>query len=161
MLPWLVAAVLVLAGGVEAEASCGQCGEAATQLATVLQSAPVLQLQAAMLQRQVCPQVSPCSPLHPCSRPLQHLGEEASQCEALVASCFPALASCLHRSLQPRALAQCGLRGDCGSPAPSPAPLDTGPSPAPSCQDCREVLARMAEFMVQESCHTLDILDTK
>ena len=155
MLPWLLAAVLelVLAGGVQAEGSCAQCGEAATQLATVLQSAQVLQLQAAMLQRQVCPQVSPCSLLHPCSRPLQHLGEEASQCEALVASCFPALASCLHRSLQPRVLAQCGLRGDCGSPAPSSAPLDTGP--APSCQDCKEVLARMAEFMVQESSHTL------
>ena len=155
MLPWLLAAVLelVLAGGVEAETSCAQCGEAATQLATVLQSAQVLQLQAAMLQRQVCPQVSPCSPLHTCSRPLQHLGEEASQCEALVASCFPALASCLHRSLQPRVLAQCGLRGDCGSPTPSSAPLDT--SPAPSCQDCKEVLARMAEFMVQESSHTL------
>ena len=151
MLPWLLAAVL--AGGVQAEGSCAQCGEAATQLATVLQSAQVLQLQAAMLQRQVCPLVSPCSLLHPCSRPLQHLGEEASQCEALVASCFPALASCLHRSLQPRVLAQCGLRGDCGSPAPSPAPLDT--SPAPSCQDCKEVLARMAEFMVQESSHTL------
>ena len=151
MLPWLLAAVLelVLAGCVEAETSCAQCLEAATQLATVLQSARVLQLQAAMLQRQVCPQVSPCSPLHTCSRPLQHLGEEASQCEALVASCFPALASCLHRSLQPRVLAQCGLRGDCGSPAP----LDT--SPAPSCQDCKEVLARMAEFMVQESSHTL------
>ena len=148
MLSWLLAAVLelVLAGCVEAETSCAQCHEAATQLATVLQSARVLQLQAAMLQRQVCPQVSPCSPLHPCSRPLQHLGEEASQCEALVASCFPALASCLHRSLQPRVLAQCGLRGDCGSPAPIP---------APSCQDCREVLARMAEFMVQESSHTL------
>ena len=155
MLPWLLAAVLelVMAGGVEAETSCAQCHEAATQLATVLQSARVLQLQAAMLQRQVCPQVSPCSLLHTCSRPLQHLGEEASQCEALVASCFPALASCLHRSLQPRVLAQCGLRGDCGSPAPSSAPLDT--SPAPSCQDCKEVLARMAEFMVQESSHTL------
>ena len=148
MLPWLLAAVLelVLAGGVQAEGSCAQCLEAATQLATVLQSARVLQLQAAMLQRQVCPQVSPCSPLHTCSRPLQHLGEEASQCEALVASCFPALASCLHRSLQPRVLAQCGLRGDCGSPEPSP---------KPSCQDCKEVLARMAEFMVQESSHTL------
>ena len=72
MLPWLLAAVLelVLAGCVEAETSCAQCGEAATQLATVLQSARVLQLQAAMLQRQVCPQVSPCSLLHTCSRPL-------------------------------------------------------------------------------------------
>ena len=71
MLPWLLAAVLelVLAGGVEAETSCAQCGEAATQLATVLQSARVLQLQAAMLQRQVCPQVSPCSPLHPAAAP--------------------------------------------------------------------------------------------
>ena len=78
MLPWLLAAVLelVLAGGVEAEGSCAQCGEAATQLATVLQSARVLQLQAAMLQRQVCPQVSPCSPLHP------------------AAPCIPAAAPC-------------------------------------------------------------------
>ena len=107
------------------------------------------------------PPGEPLQPPAPLQPPLQHLGEEASQCEALVASCFPALASCLHRSLQPRALAQCGLRGDCGSPAPSHAPLDTGPSPAPSCQDCREVLARMAEFMVQDSSHTLDILDTK
>ena len=71
MLPWLLAAVLelVLAGCVEAETSCAQCGEAATQLATVLQSAQVLQLQAAMLQRQVCPQVSPCSPLPPAASP--------------------------------------------------------------------------------------------
>ena len=71
MLPWLLAAVLelVLVGGVEAETSCAQCLEAATQLATVLQSAQVLQLQAAMLQRQVCPQVSPCSPLHPAASP--------------------------------------------------------------------------------------------